>query len=342
MADSKTLHRNYNFDALKMIAAFMVCFQHACGTGNISAELLALSRIAVPEFMIITGFLYLDVCERNNQKKQIKKYIKIALIMFLIYFVYETCLHLIRNDIGVYLREKFSISSLINFFLFNKPIAADHSWYMWAMIYTFGICLILPSVVNRRHIAIFCILATLAIQLVFGKYALLFFRKEFPSIFTRNVWTVGLPYFLIGVEIRRSKIANRSFKLFCLLTIIFSLLCVAEQRILIQFGVNAARDSYVFTAPLAICFFMIFTTMNQLPRDNILVQWGIKYSLPFYVIHPLLVKIEVRMFRMNTIWQYAGVVFVLTVSLILTVFFYYGYQRVIKIVKYSQYEREDK
>ena len=60
MEDSRLLQRNYNFDALKIVAAFMVCFQHACGTGLISAELLALSRIAVPEFMLITGFLYLE------------------------------------------------------------------------------------------------------------------------------------------------------------------------------------------------------------------------------------------------------------------------------------------
>ena len=330
MEDSRLLQRNYNFDALKIVAAFMVCFQHACGTGLISAELLALSRIAVPEFMLITGFLYLDICNRNNQKVQIKKYIKIAWVMFLIYFLYEIGLHFFRNDIWTYLRDKFSIASISNFLLLNKPIAADHSWYMWAMIYTFLICLIIPSVVNKKRITIICITATLALQLIFGKYALLLFGKEFPSFLTRNVWTIGLPYFLIGVEIRRSKLINQSCKTFCLLTIIFALLCLAEQKVLIHAGVNAARDSYIFTAPLAIGFFMIFATMKKLKQKNTLVQWGIKYSLPFYIIHPLLVKIEVRVFRMNTIWQYIGVLFVLVTSLLLTMLYYNFNQRIIR------------
>lgn len=247
--------------------------------------------------------------------------------MFLVYFVYELGLHFLRNDVGEYLTERFSISSIVNFLLLNKPIAADHSWYMWAMIYTLLICLIIPKIVAYRPMRIVCILIPLALQLIFGKYAILIWGKEFPSILTRNVWTVGFPYFLVGVEIRHSKFIKHSSKKYWTYCLLFSLLCIIEQRILINTGLNAARDSYIFTAPLAACFFMAFATMRQLANDNTLVQWGIKYSLPFYILHPLLVKIEVRIFKMDTIEQYFGVLAVLVVSLLLSMMYYWISQR---------------
>ena len=130
------MKRTSSLDALKMIAAVLVVFQHSVGTGNISAQLLAISRIAVPLFMMITGYLYIDVLERKKADKQIKKFIMIALGMTALYFLLDCVLYFVLKDIKEYLGLFLDIKNIRNFFLFNDPIAADHAWYMWAMIYT--------------------------------------------------------------------------------------------------------------------------------------------------------------------------------------------------------------
>ncbi len=71
--DSKK--RIYSLDALKAVAAFMVCYQHACGTGYFSEYILLLCKVAVPVFILITGFMYRDTVQYGNVKKQIVKFL---------------------------------------------------------------------------------------------------------------------------------------------------------------------------------------------------------------------------------------------------------------------------
>lgn len=67
--------RIYSLDALKAVAAFMVCYQHACGTGYFSEYILLLCKVAVPVFILITGFMYRDTVQYGNVKKQIVKFL---------------------------------------------------------------------------------------------------------------------------------------------------------------------------------------------------------------------------------------------------------------------------
>lgn len=81
--------RYASLDILKTVAAFMVCYQHSCGSGTLSGYLLAVSRIAVPLFVMITAFFYQDTCKNRHEGKQILRFIKIALEMFVIYFIVD-------------------------------------------------------------------------------------------------------------------------------------------------------------------------------------------------------------------------------------------------------------
>ena len=71
MSSTKRLH---SIDVLKTVAAFFVCFQHACGSGWLSDYILAISKIAVPLFIMITGYMYRDTKARNHEKDQIKRF----------------------------------------------------------------------------------------------------------------------------------------------------------------------------------------------------------------------------------------------------------------------------
>ena len=300
----------YQIDALKGVAALLVCFQHAAGTGFVSGYLLAISRIAVPVFMIITGFLYQNVRERRKENSQIFKYAKIALFMFLIYFIYECMLHLVRKDILLYFYETFSLKGLRDFLLFNKPYAADHSWYLWAMIYSLLILKAFPPIFENNRVRRVTLIVTLCMQLIFGKYALVFWGREYSSIITRNIWFVGLPYVLIGIGMKKEYERMKDMP-WAILSVAFIVLNCLERFILICLNVNAARDSYISTVFLAVAVFMLFYQSNRFKQQSKLVEFGALYSLPFYILHPFFVKIEVRVFNMNSLWQYVGVAFVI-------------------------------
>ncbi len=319
LGDSKRL---YSFDALKTLAACMVVFQHACGYGFISEYILAIVRIAVPLFMMITGYFYIDTASRGNEKKQIVKFTRIAVEMCLFYFAVAICWNLISGNISAYLKEYLKLSSWVNFLVFNDPIPADLSWYMWAMIYVLLLMYVFPDIYKNKIIRRTLIFVCTAASLILGKYSILFFDREFLTIYTRNAWTIGIPSFLLGVEIKEyseriRKIERRKLILF---VVGFIILNIVERTVLIHCNINASRDIYICTTLLAVAVFDLFLSFSNMTQDNGMVKFGIKYSLALYVIHSFFVKFEVRIFDMNSYQQVFGIIFVFVVSSLSAVF----------------------
>lgn len=76
MEKDKIKPRSNSIDVLKGIAALLVCYQHVYGTYGISDYILAISRIAVPLFVMITGFFLFNSKQtsRNHTDKKIHSY----------------------------------------------------------------------------------------------------------------------------------------------------------------------------------------------------------------------------------------------------------------------------
>lgn len=319
--------RAYSLDALKMVAAVLVVFQHSVGTGNISAQLLAISRIAVPLFMMITGYLYIDVLDRKKADKQIQKFIMIALGMAGLYFLLDCALHFILKDIKEYLGLFLDFKNIRNFILFNDSIAADHAWYMWAMIYTLIIAKVFPIIYKNKLFRNVLIVVGLLCSLVFGKYALAVFGFEFLPTYTRNAWMVGIPYFLIGISLREHADFLKSRKKVLIISIVLMSIisCLIERELLVLCSVNATKDSYIFTTVLSIAVFILFLSNDRINTWSRTAYCGKKYSLILYIIHPLFVRIEKRVFPMNTIWQYCGFLVVLVCAFVTSILIIKGF-----------------
>lgn len=142
--------RLYGLDVLKACAAFLVCYQHACGTGVVSGYLLAFSRIAVPIFILITGYMYKDVHEKKGEKKQIRKFFRIAVEMELLWFAIDSIYNFLKHNLRSYFLNFVLLDNINRFIWFNDPIAADHGWYMWALLYVLVICYTLPFVWKNK------------------------------------------------------------------------------------------------------------------------------------------------------------------------------------------------
>lgn len=327
-------NRSNAIDVLKAVAALMVCYQHACGTGIASEYLLSLARIAVPLFVMITGYFYMETVKLSKQKIQIKKFFKIAVGMFILYFCVDVLSNLTSHNLSNYLMSFINPQNIFNFFVFNDPIAADHSWYMWAMIYVLLIVWLMPFVWKNKVVRFIAIISVLLSVPLISKYYFLFSDTQPAMAVYRNFLIPVSAYFLIGITIRQyqDKIICISKRIRCALCILSILLIFSEKYLLSRLDLDQLSGTYFFTSVFAIMLFCLFLDMNVNNKYKRIAKFGRKYSLLFYVIHPIFVRVEVKLFNMQGYQQYIGFLMVALCTYI-TVFLFYVIKEKIYIRK---------
>lgn len=137
-----------------------------------------------------------------------------------------------------------------------------------------------------------CFPLLLLTDLILGKYSLLTLGIELNYIYIRNFLFVGIPYFSIGVFIKKKVRYNNgnicAYKyLFLGGVVLFSLTSLLERYLLENYGINAIRDHYISTTLLSICLFLLAISFSQMRSCSVWVLLGAKYSLYIYVLHPL-------------------------------------------------------
>lgn len=282
------------FDILKFLCAFLVVCIHCPFPGIVGQYFTALARIAVPIFFMITGFFYLDIVNKHRQGQQIKKiFIYFALANFF-YLVWKSLLAVVSGTgISAWFVQTFSVKNIINFIVFNESPFNGHLWYLGALLY---VLLIMVVVYRSRLNKIFCAITPLLLlgDLIFGKYSLFVLHREFPYIVVRNFFFVGLPYFCIGIMLRKYKGIVKT-KTFLLLSILFSLTTLLERYLLVSADLNATRDQYISTTLLSITVFMFFREFYQKRSlskvEQVFAKVGREYSVWVYIIHPVFITI---------------------------------------------------
>ena len=323
--------RIYSLDALKTIAAFLVCYQHARGSGIISGYILSFAVIAVPIFMMLTGFMYEDIVKRGNEKKQIFKFLKIAIEMELLWIAINVFTYSVKHHLGDFLSQYAQPNNMIGFIFFNDPVAADHGWYIWAVLYALIIVYFFPRVIYSTRIKWSIILGGELFLVLCGKYSPLVLGIDIPSYITRNFLGEGLPFLLMGTEIRKwyDKGNMPTKKKVTTLFVISVILLIIEKSLLLLSGNEGTRESCIMTpiiATIVICYFLVDKNVN---KQSVLSKIGLKYSLIIYIIHPLFVRIEKKVIPMDTWMQYIGVVAVFLMALLTAVM----WERILQIYK---------
>lgn len=290
-------NRRIGLDILKFIAAFCVTCIHMPFYGEFGEIFISISRWAVPIFFMITGFFYHRTLEKGKENKQILKIIKLCIWANLLFFTYQIALVIYNNEnILVWLKETFSLRNVLEFLILNESPVAGHLWYLTAILYV----LIIMKFINKYNKYKILYLITpilLVIDLAFGKYSLLIFKKEIPYIFVRNFLFVGLPYFTLGIYINNAlksekfkKFSNNK-RLLITLIVIFTMTTILERTILIDLGANAIRDHYISTTFLAISLFIYFLELENSTNNKIvqtIAEIGRKYSTNIYIFHYLI------------------------------------------------------
>ena len=104
------MKRIYSIDTLKCIAAFLVVFIHAPLENVLKDYVMVITRIAVPIFFLISGFLYENKLNDKNKKiSSIKKLLKILLFTYLIYIPFELFYYIFNGkSIDIFIADFFS------------------------------------------------------------------------------------------------------------------------------------------------------------------------------------------------------------------------------------------
>lgn len=294
-----------NIDVLKSICSFLVVCIHIPFPGQIGEYFTALCRVAVPIFFMITGYFYTNCSKEDKKFRQIKKILLLVIEANFIYFLF--CLFLsIRSHSWISLiQNSFSLKSLVTFSVFNESPFGSHLWYLGAILYVLVIILIVDKLHCRKFLY-YLSPELLVMDLLFGKYALAIWGREFPVILVRNFLFVGIPYFCIGLMIKEGLGRNLHKKVLQFMVVLFSITSLLERYILIGLNVNATRDHYISTTFLSISIFLLAIKSENLfckksekglkyPMRktqqifSVLETIGHKYSTWIYILHPLFI-----------------------------------------------------
>ena len=245
---------------------------------------------------MITGYFYCDVIKSNREIHQIQKIFQLVVEANLLYLLWDSICTLLSHN-GDFFSNTLTLKNLIKFLVLNESPMKGHLWYLGAILYV----LIIVYALDKLKIGKALYFATpflLLGDLIFGKYSIVIWGREYPYILVRNFLFVGIPYFCIGRLIRNGfgkKIGKRKLNFF---VVVFAATTLLERFILVSKNMNAVRDHYISTTFLALAVFLL--TLRCSGENRGLAVVGRKYSTWMYILHPVFITcIGVAIYRIG-------------------------------------------
>ena len=136
------MKRNIALDTIKAIACLGVIYIHSQIKVDLHPNtnyILAITRLAVPLFFMISGYYYTDIVAKGKSKSYFSKILKLTAIATVVY----ACLFFTELP-------TVSASDILNWALLNATPLASHLWYLYALIYVLIIADKFPKLVFIR------------------------------------------------------------------------------------------------------------------------------------------------------------------------------------------------
>ena len=280
--------KKINIDTVKLIASFMIVAIHVYPLESINSNLdyiftRILFRIAVPTFLMITGYFVLPKTSSNVNylKNYTKKILKLYIISIGLYIPLNIYMGYFNNN---------------NLLIFVKDVFLNgtfyHLWYFPALLLGIWIDYFLIKIKNHK-IIFFIVLILFFIGLFGDSYYnfisdISFFKKIYMHIFTIFDYTRnGLfyaPIFIYIGYLFNFSYQKKSYFSRIILLIISIILLLIEGIILYFYNIPRHNSMYIFLIPTSIFLFSIIlknkTTRNIIYKN--LSTW-------IYILHPLFI-----------------------------------------------------
>ncbi|WP_445431268.1 acyltransferase family protein [Chryseobacterium indoltheticum] len=268
--------RNLSIDVLKIILAFFVVFLHMNflkETYPLLSYILVngLFRIAVPVFLVITGFYFFHIDSAKKLKKWLFRTFLLYAIWMLIYVSYW------KDNEQVWLTIIFGY---------------HHLWYLIGTFFSGLVLYLLRNQSSRLllTLAIFLFLSGYVVQVLGNLHYL---NTESDSLLNdyllyRNFLFVCFPFLTIGFLINKHRIDISTYKNSSLLVILSILGIIAEAFFNYKYISSESTDilfSLIFASPL---LFLYCQKIYIKTTSKVLAS----LSTAIYVVHPLIMKSE--------------------------------------------------
>ena len=325
------MSKKINIDVWRFVLAFLIVAIHISPFDNISPNFdffftRILGRIAVPLFLMITGYYLLYDGVNNNEKliSYTKKIVKVYLFCIILYI-----------PINIYM-GKFESISFVQIF---KDVFINgtlyHLWYFPALIFGLWITYFLMKKLNNK--VIFVIVVALYLIGLFGdSYYGITYMSNMASVYdgifkffdyTRN-GLFFVPIFLyLGYVVRVYKVNSKWDFVF---SILFFVCMTIESMVLHYFNFQRHDSMYVFLIPLMFFLFRFLISKNS--SSNKVLR---DVSTLIYIFHPffiVVVRFVSGIFGLEKILVLNNLIFYIIVSLV-TLLFSVFVERIIFLIK---------
>ena len=201
--DSKLSERNVTLDVIKLIASYFVVFIHVPFPGEFGVVTETAARFAVPVFFIASGFF-----GYGNGPDKIKRKMKNIFFLFLfasaLYNLLNIALRFVSENGSVpeYIAGFFKPEVILKLVLLNCTYSSDRLWFLLALIYVYAFYCLACKFGIKEKVIFGISFAGLALHLLLGE-VLLAFGTEVPYEFLRNFLLMGIPFFGIGMFLKK-------------------------------------------------------------------------------------------------------------------------------------------
>lgn len=266
--------RNLSIDVLKIILAFFVVFLHMNFLKETYPALSyilvnGLFRIAVPVFLVITGFYFFHINNKVKLKKWLFRTFLLYAIWMLIYISYW------KDNEQIWLTIIFGY---------------HHLWYL---IGTFFSGIILYFLRNQNS-KLLIVLAVGFFLLGYGVQVLgnlHYFKNENDSVLNmyllyRNFLFVCFPFLTIGFLINKHKVDLSEYKNSSLL-VILSVFCVVAEAFFNYKNISSESTDVLFSLIFASPLLFLYCQKIYIKTTSKILA---SFSTAIYVVHPLIMK----------------------------------------------------
>lgn len=277
----------YYLEILRIIACILVLFNHTISTispcNNIEVILFnlifMLSKIAVPIFFMISGYLLLKK-DYSYKELYLNKFARIFIAVF-------GCTILVS-----FIRENYNALSIVKGF-FSDPIFIAY-WYLYTLL---GIYLVVPFLrkmiknFTEKEYKIFSIIILIIPGII--SFFNVFISINISSFFTDALFHYSLGYFVVGYWLGNKTINKKQFNISLIVFIISIVLTI----ILLQINyLNSGNNTlildnigYITTIIPSICAFLIIKHIfeNKVPKSKILLKTS-ECTFGVYLFHMII------------------------------------------------------
>lgn len=284
--------RYAGLDTLKAICAFLVVCIHAKTRLEIGEYISTIGRIAVPIFLMITGYFYHSSTKEKKQS-QIVRVLRLYLVTQCIYIIYEVFLTVVIPTRAI--SKYFSLHNIALFVLCNETTPdSAHLWYLLSLFYVLNIAYWLDTRIKSK-VKYFACVTLIMLSLILGVYSKAILGTAMPELVTRNFLFVGVPYFIIGEYIydnrdKLERILKKHYSKIAMIAILLLVSTLFEHLIVLKIWKNTEGIIYLTTPLLAMCIFVCFLFSDI--QESIISKIGKDCSSTIYVAHLMIYEVS--------------------------------------------------